>query len=297
MYTTLTIALALLSIPLLTTVQAQLPPPPNPGMQLVPITPQPQTPILPFQQQQSDTVVPGGGGGPGLPPNSLCMKADPANYDNFGNVRDRTYSLTDGQTSPNGKWFDQFNGFGTAGTTPQGGIQNGNCYLFEQPKVSTAPGETHANLITSTTSAADFHSILQMNTFEQLRQGSPPNTWEAAWIFFHWTDNAHQYYFVLKTNGVELGKKDGGGQIFLVTNNAPTLQLGHWYTVDLTVTGSASSQPHVVIKLDGQTVIDYTDTPNNPAGIPPVSQQLAGPGKLGLYNEDAHVGFDNVNLS
>ena len=45
----------------------------------------------------------------------------------------------------------------------------------------------------------------------------PPNPWEVGWIFWHAVgngtdpiDRTHFYYFLVRTNGVEVGKYDGG---------------------------------------------------------------------------------------
>ena len=66
-------------------------------------------------------------------------------YDNF---EGGTYTLSDGQTSPNGKWLDNFNGFGSAGVQDDG--TGTNNVFFETPAVSTSPSQTHATLVTST---------------------------------------------------------------------------------------------------------------------------------------------------
>jgi hypothetical protein len=66
-------------------------------------------------------------------------------YDNF---EGGTYTLSDGQTSPNGKWLDNFNGFGSAGVRDDG--TGTNNIFFQAPAVSTSPSQTHASLVTST---------------------------------------------------------------------------------------------------------------------------------------------------
>ncbi len=66
-------------------------------------------------------------------------------YDNF---EGGTYTLSDGQTSPNGKWIDIYNGYGSAGVRDDGTGKNN--VFFEAPKMSTSPNQTSASLVTST---------------------------------------------------------------------------------------------------------------------------------------------------
>ena len=75
------------------------------------------------------------------------------------------------------------------------------------PQASTAPGETHATENRTTTTWNDFDAIFKMRTLQQLRTGRAPNTWETAWMIFRYTDDWHHYYFTIKTNGCEFGRK------------------------------------------------------------------------------------------
>src|SRR4029079_15619978 len=66
-------------------------------------------------------------------------------YDNF---EGKTYNLSDGQTSPNGKWFQAWTGFGKAGivTIPS----TDNEVFFAKPNASGSLQETHSSLTLST---------------------------------------------------------------------------------------------------------------------------------------------------
>lgn len=199
-------------------------------------------------------------------------------YDNFGGS---TYALKDGMTSPNGKWLDKWNGYGQAGVK----TVTGNNIFYQIPKSSTSSSETHSSLVVSTQKFSDFTLDIDMNTYKQLRQNSPPNTWEAAWVMWRWVDLYHHYYFVIKTNGIEFGKKDTScnceQQVFLKTGTSPKLQIGAWNHIKISSIGK-----HTTIWIGGSKVVDMDDPSYNSAKM--------SSGFIGLYTEDASVGFDNV---
>ena len=213
-------------------------------------------------------------------------------YDNFEGP---VYTIMDNQTSPNGKWFNKYNGFGASGAvivTPliTAPTTNNNTVFFEKPKSSTNPNETHAVLTLTTQTYDDVEMQLKVKTNEQLRQNSTPNPWEVAWIMWRFQDDWHHYYFIFKPNGIELGKKQNENQaeeqIFLYTANEPQLNINEWNTWHMKMSGN-----HIEIWLkmaDGswQSVVDYHD--NAP---------ILGPGNIGLYTEDAHVHFDDVYIA
>jgi len=206
-------------------------------------------------------------------------------YDDF---EGDTYTLSDGQTSPNGKWRDNFNGYGSAGVQDDGTGKNN--VFFEAPKTSTSPSETHATSVSSTQKFSNFELEIDAKTVQQLRQNSPPNPFEAAMVLFRQTDTFHFYAFVLKPNGIEFDKKDcntctdpGQGQQFLVTAPSPTLNIGAWSHWKITAIGN-----HITISVDGKKVVDYIDQTMSP--------QLSS-GAVVMYNEDAHVNFDNVYIT
>ena len=155
-------------------------------------------------------------------------------YDNFEGP---LYTITDNQTSPNGKWFNKYNGFGASGTvivSPLTTTATNNTVFFEGPKSSTNPNETHAALTLTTQTYEDVEMQLKVKTNEQLRQNSTPNPWEVAWIMWRFQDDWHHYYFIFKPNGVELGKKQNENraeeQIFLYTADEPELKINEWNT-------------------------------------------------------------------
>lgn len=201
-------------------------------------------------------------------------------YDNF---QGSTYALKDGTTSPNGKWLDKWNGYGQAGVK----TVSGNNVFYQIPKSSTKSSETHSGLVVSKQKFSDITLDIDMKTYKQLRQNSPPNSWEAAWVMWRWVDLYHHYYFVIKTNGIEFGKKDTNcnceKQVFLKTATSPKLQIGAWNHVKISSIGK-----HTTIWIGGSKVVDMDDPSYNSAKM--------SSGFIGLYTEDASVGFDNVYI-
>lgn len=182
--------------------------------------------------------------------------------------------------SVHGPWLANYDGYGTTEIADV----NGSAVLSEQPETSTAPDETHAALVTSVPSFGDLTEVVKFVTVRQLRVGSPPNPWEEGWVLWHYTDDSHFYYVLLKPNGFELGKEDPsypGGQRFLVTSATPTFPVGVPYTVTVTQVGGSIS-----VAVDGKPLVSYTDTQ---------SPYLTG--HVGLYDEDAQVQFSSVSVS
>jgi hypothetical protein len=216
-------------------------------------------------------------------------------YDNFeGGI----YPLTDGQISPNGKWKAVYTGYGSMGvaraTTTSGTTNN---YFFEHPKTSTHNNETRGSLVTTTKAFSDFKMTLKMKTVKQLRQNSPPKPWETAWIFWHYTDAFHNYVLVLKTNGLEIQKKDNNNQcdacqIYLLENHNFPVKLGQWQTITLSVTNSASGTPHIKVWVNGVKAAEFVDKTIHQPNSPQLSS-----GSVGLYCEDSLVNFDNVKIT
>jgi hypothetical protein len=203
------------------------------------------------------------------------------------------YTLKGGQISPNGKWKDIYTGYGTVGVRQ--GLNN-NEYMYLATKASTSKSETHAALVTTTKLFKNFDLTAKVMTQKQLRQNSPPNNWETAWIMWNWQDNYHQYSFNLKKIGYELQKKDNerqdnSAQVFLVTGKAPSTKIGVWQNWHLRVTGTGTGTPHIIVWIDGIKIIDYID---NKAGVPRNSLKMKQGGFIGLYADDAAARFDNV---
>ena len=118
---------------------------------------------------------------------------------------------------------------------------------------------------------------------------SAPNTWETAWVMWRWTDLFHHYYFTIKTNGIEFGKKDTScsceQQVFLKTGSTPTLSLGTWDHIKISSIGK-----HTTIWVDGIKVVDMDDPSYSSTA------DMSG-GYIGPYNEDASSAFDKVTVT
>jgi hypothetical protein len=210
----------------------------------------------------------------------------PSLYDDFEGSG--TYTLSDGQTSPNGKWLDKYNGHGSAGVQKDGITTNKVFFMY--PKTSTSTSETHANLVISKQAWSNFDMSINAKTVKQLRQNSPPNKWEVAWVMFRYTDTFHHYAFLVKPNGIEFEKKDCDtctnpvqGEKFLVTATSPTLKIGSWSNWKISAIGN-----HFIITVNGVKVVDYIDQKMSP--------KLAR-GSIAMYDEDASVRFDNVYVT
>lgn len=218
----------------------------------------------------------------------LELKLNPPAPDTFTDTFSTAYNLiSEGQTSPDGKWKVKYLSGGV--------IESKNGVMHMAPRVVTAPSQTSAPQLNSTRTFKNFQLDLDMRTNKQLRTGSTPNTWEAAWIIIRFTNedpkSNHHYYFVIKTNGTEFGKKDNPKddptlerQIFLHTTPTPTLKIGITNHITITVDAFKFN-----IKVDGVTVVDMIDPQVN-------YPELMAQGLVCLYAEDADVVFDNVTI-
>ena len=211
---------------------------------------------------------------------SPCIKNNVS--DSFGSS---TYRLGEGQKSPNGKWQNVYSGYGSTGVKEVSGTN----VFYLSPAIPDSPEETHAALVKSAGSFCDYVLNLDVKTAKQLRVNTPPNAWETAWILFRYTDTFHYYWFLVKPNGIELGKKDCdtcsdpvGGQRFLVTKETPKLNLNQWAHWKIDVVGN-----HIMISVNGIKVIDYTDNTMSPK---------LGSGAIAMYSEDAYAQYDNVKV-
>ena len=213
-------------------------------------------------------------------PNSLksCI------YDDF---EDGIYDLDNDAISPNGRWRSVWDGHGAMGVKTD---DDGNNIFFLNPKAAERKNDTYSSLVRSVNNFTDFELTLNIRTDKQLRLNDPPNSWEAGWVFFRYGDGFHYYWLVVKSNGVELGKKDCDncvdpfrGQIFLKQLQTPTLQTGKWSTWNIQAIGN-----QIKVTIDGNQLIDYTDNT--------MSKKLRG-GSIALYSEDANVVYDNVYIT
>ena len=142
----------------------------------------------------------------------------------------------------------------------------------------TSTSKTYSALLTTRKAWTNYSfSYIQRNV-SQLRTGSHPNTWEVAWAMFRYRDLHDYYYFILKPNGWEVGKKQGSDdQIFLRTGTSPHARMGYTDAVKIIVNGST-----ITVWGNGAKVTSFSDR----GGI--------SSGAIGLYEEDSHVHFDNT---
>jgi hypothetical protein len=207
-------------------------------------------------------------------------------YDDFVGP---TYKLPNKSLSPNGRWYAWSSG-STAMPGSQGvkAISSGNAFYQNNPS-ATSGTQSFSSLTLSTQSYSDFHLNLDVRTVAQTRLNTTPKVWETAWLFFHAAgsgqddfDRSHYYYFLVKTNGAQIGKYDGAtqGQVILANKyypNGPRTVMGQWQNWDITVSGD-----HIVVKVNGVTTFDI----NNAASFTS--------GRIGLYSENSKVEFRNV---
>jgi hypothetical protein len=105
-----------------------------------------------------------------------------------------------------------------------------------------------------------------------------------ARLLWDYSDNDHFYYFVAKTNGWELGKRDpayAGSQRFLATGTALLFPIGAWYRIRVVQSGKTMK-----VSVNDAPIVAFID--------------LARPypsGRLGLYSEETEVYFDNVSIT
>jgi glucose/arabinose dehydrogenase len=206
-------------------------------------------------------------------------------YDDFENG---TYTLREGEISPDKKWLNIFSDGGNSGV--RGDLNNtSNKVFFVSPRIAKSVGETYSNLMTTTGNFSNFEMSVDLKTEKQIRENTPPKPWETVWVYFRYTDDFHYYWFVLKPTGIELGKKDCDtctnpfeGQVFLHTDEMPVLKLGEWYNWGISAIGN-----NITVSLNGTELIDLTDFDMSP--------QLAS-GSVGFYAEEANVAVDNFRI-
>jgi chitinase len=187
--------------------------------------------------------------------------------------------IPDGSTF--GPWTQAFAGYGCVETGALGAAS----WLEEKPSVSTAPALTHAALVLGPSFAAPLAYSVNVNTVAQLRTGSAPNPWEVGWVVWDYVDDSHFYYFQAKPNGWELGKEDPaypGAQRFLATGSSPQFPIGSANAVRIAQNAPGAFSVYV----NNQLIVSFTDV------LSPYSA-----GRVGLYDEDADVRFENVAVN
>ena len=156
----------------------------------------------------------------------------------------------------------------------------GGVTIASRPPVSAS--ETHSALLTTKRTWQDSTVSFTTATLRQLRQNDAPNTWEVGWVMFRFKDLENYYWFMLKTNGFELGKKQGSDtQLFLVTGDVPAIAVGEKRRIQVKAQGA-----RIQVFVDGSKLVDFTDP-----------SPLLGAGSIGLYEEDSQVRFESLSIS
>ena len=197
--------------------------------------------------------------------------ASPTLLDRFGQY-DSGSQWEDSTT--HGAWKAVFDGYGRVGVT-----KDDSKVLSLRPKVADKASETHAALVVSRKQFGDVDMEMRMKTVDQLREG-PANPWEVAWSIWHYQDNTHFYYVILKPNGWEVGKADPaypGAQRFLATGSK-RFEVGKWHDVRVRQVGAT-----MTVWANGQKLTSFKDGERPYKG-----------GRVGVYNEDAKTYFDDI---
>ncbi|MFF8827978.1 family 16 glycoside hydrolase [Streptomyces sp. NPDC015131] len=176
--------------------------------------------------------------------------------------------------SEHGPWRVVYDGHGSV--TEKAGV------ITLSPRAATSPDRTHAALVTSTAAYGDFTYRLRMRTEKQLRQPGAPNPWEAAWAVWHYTDDEHFYYVILKPNGWELGKVDPAcpeKQCYLATHPG-SYPIHDWHRIEVRQRGAT-----MTVRVDDEPIVTHTDR-----------REPYLRGSVGLYTEDATVEFSDISV-
>lgn len=174
-----------------------------------------------------------------------------------------------------GPWTVLYAGYGQ--------VTGGERGIVLEPRAATAPQRTHAALVHTTEECLDPDVELTVHTEKQLRQGSPPNPWEVAWVLWNFRDDTHFYAVALKPNGWEVSKQDPaypGNQRFIATGDERRFPIGRDYRVRI-----SHAWPEMSISVDGEHLVTVVDEERPYRG-----------GAIGLYTEDARVRFADVNV-
>src|SRR5450755_626067 len=156
---------------------------------------------------------------------------------------------------PGRPWHLAYDGYGHVSASTHHGV----ILLTLQPARPTSPTDTHAALVLSRNSWRDLTAEIRIRTNRQLRQPHP-NPWEAGWLLWHYANDQHFYYIVLKPNGWELGKADPsypGHQRFLATGTRPAFPPARWYAIRVQQRGNA-----IQVNVDGRRLVRFADTQN-----------------------------------
>jgi hypothetical protein len=153
--------------------------------------------------------------------------------------------------------------------------------LALRPKAPAAANATHSALMVSQRSYfGDFSYRGRVRTVRQLREGSPPNPWEVAWVVWNYVDRSHFYYLAIKPIGWEVGKVDPahrGAQRFMATGETP-YPIGDWHSFEIIHRDHGTT-----VRLNGETVATIRDEDGPYIG-----------GRIGVYTEDAEIQLSQV---
>jgi len=192
--------------------------------------------------------------------------------------------LKEGELIGEGNWSCLWLGYGSGYVSKD--------ILGLTPKASTAPSQTHSALVRSEFALGQNWDIsVAITTDSQLRtkkmrgkQTPAPNPWEVAWLLADMKeDGSAGLYFILKTNGVELGAyRETGEQIYLFTGTAPKNRIGTEYSCRLVKIGN-----QITAFVDGRQVAA--------ASLEALGGWPLG-NRIGLYTEDAAARFGPVSV-
>jgi hypothetical protein len=189
--------------------------------------------------------------------------------DNFNSKPLATWA----QYSTHSPWYVNITGYGTAGITT-----DGTHVLFEKPKEATTKAETHSSLVTSKATFINADGTVREKVVRQYPRGGTPNTYDVAWILWHWQDSKHYYWVALRTNGLSFGKTNGSQHGIFYTKTP--YAVGHWYTVRVW-----QRYRTIRVYVNGTQVMSYTD-----------NDGAYEKGKLGLCAENSIVHWDDVDV-
>lgn len=170
-------------------------------------------------------------------------------------------------------WQTIFTGYG------QVKIHRENILL--KPKSSVVANETHAALVVGPKRQNPIKYQISVKTLSQLRKKSQPNPWEVGWVIWHYSDNEHFYYFILKPNGWELGKRDpaySGGQRFLATGSKKIFPINKKYAIKI-----IQQKKQIKVYLGKKLIVKYQD-----------QESPYQNGRIGVYAEDAKVRYSDI---
>jgi hypothetical protein len=137
-------------------------------------------------------------------------------------------------------------------------------------------------------------------TDEALLQKLEPNTWEVAWVIWNYIPDPHGNYdrdsfdyFMLKTNGWELGKRNAlGQQDIIITGDDVKLCTegeedcnGPYFRDVYEVIVEHDFFNAITVYVDGQKVVRYQSDDNGVAF-----------GRVGIYDEDAGISVAEVEV-